>query len=116
MKSRDKEKWLYSYFYGVLDIGRAFGSDPPSTVWKKHGSEIRRARNSKVPKLEPEKAETVPKMANSEKKSDRSMWGCHRSTRGKHLEEWPEVFEVELSEMTRACGRSRAGTGYVKGI
>jgi len=40
-----------------------------------HGSEIRCAQNLKDLELEPEKAETVPKMANSEKKSDRSMLG-----------------------------------------
>lgn len=42
-------------------------------------------------------------MANSEKKSDRSMLGLTRN----YLEEWLEAFEVELSEVTNSCGRSR---------
>jgi len=51
-------------------------------------------------------------MANSEKKSDRSMLGLTRN----YLEEWLEAFEVELSEVTNSCGRSRVVTKYVIGV
>ena len=54
----------------------------------------------------------MPKMANSEKKSDRSMLGLTRN----YLEEWLEAFEVELSEVTNSCGRSRVVTKYVIGV